>query len=417
VSCSPPSGSPFPVGTTTVNCTANDGNGNSASCSFTVTVVGMADLSVQVAAAPNPVTVGNELTYTMTVQNNGPCDAAGVTLTHLLSPGQTLLMIKNGAASSLMACPVPGPSAWWKAEGNANDSAGANNGTLNGGVTFASAEVGQGFNFDGLTGYVTVPDAPALRPSSFTIEGWIRVDDPNGVHVIVGKPQGASSADSYAVWIASGVLYAALSDGSGSGPFLTYPEFPSSSIFVFSDIVNLPSLANKLKNPAPSDHVSQYLQSQLSPSTMALLAAYAGGPDVPLQRNLIGDFNRIIANGPLYTPARFAGVTLAPETQYVLNRNPSGTDLVRLNRLLIRDAYPTDIVMDLFPQLSQRYHIAYSFDQATHIQALYVNGVLVDLGVVNKTIAYDSHPLYIGADNNAGSPGFFYKGLIDELTL
>jgi sugar lactone lactonase YvrE len=35
---SPPSGSVFPVGTTTVNATANDGNGNTASCSFHVTV-------------------------------------------------------------------------------------------------------------------------------------------------------------------------------------------------------------------------------------------------------------------------------------------------------------------------------------------------------------------------------------------
>ena len=35
---SPPSGSVFPVGTTTVNATADDGNGNTASCSFNVTV-------------------------------------------------------------------------------------------------------------------------------------------------------------------------------------------------------------------------------------------------------------------------------------------------------------------------------------------------------------------------------------------
>jgi hypothetical protein len=38
VVCSPPSGSTFAVGTTTVNCTATDGSGRSAGCSFTVTV-------------------------------------------------------------------------------------------------------------------------------------------------------------------------------------------------------------------------------------------------------------------------------------------------------------------------------------------------------------------------------------------
>lgn len=38
VTCNPPSGSTFPVGTTTVTCTATDTGGNIASCSFTVTV-------------------------------------------------------------------------------------------------------------------------------------------------------------------------------------------------------------------------------------------------------------------------------------------------------------------------------------------------------------------------------------------
>ena len=39
-SCNPPSGSTFPVGTTTVQCTRSDPAGNVSSCSFTVTVTG-----------------------------------------------------------------------------------------------------------------------------------------------------------------------------------------------------------------------------------------------------------------------------------------------------------------------------------------------------------------------------------------
>jgi hypothetical protein len=38
VSCTPPSGSSFPVGTTTVTCSATDTSGNTSTCSFTVTV-------------------------------------------------------------------------------------------------------------------------------------------------------------------------------------------------------------------------------------------------------------------------------------------------------------------------------------------------------------------------------------------
>src|SRR5262249_29560737 len=37
--CNPPSGSTFPIGTTTVTCTVSDACGNTASCSFTVKVV------------------------------------------------------------------------------------------------------------------------------------------------------------------------------------------------------------------------------------------------------------------------------------------------------------------------------------------------------------------------------------------
>ena len=40
VVCNPPSGSIFPVGTTSVTCTATDASGNTATCNFAVTVVG-----------------------------------------------------------------------------------------------------------------------------------------------------------------------------------------------------------------------------------------------------------------------------------------------------------------------------------------------------------------------------------------
>ncbi|MBV8235069.1 MAG: HYR domain-containing protein, partial [Acidimicrobiia bacterium] len=38
VSCAPASGSSFPIGTTTVNCSSHDAHGNATTGSFTVTV-------------------------------------------------------------------------------------------------------------------------------------------------------------------------------------------------------------------------------------------------------------------------------------------------------------------------------------------------------------------------------------------
>src|SRR6185295_2046825 len=40
ITCVPPSGTAFPIGATSVQCTAQDASGNSATCSFTITVLG-----------------------------------------------------------------------------------------------------------------------------------------------------------------------------------------------------------------------------------------------------------------------------------------------------------------------------------------------------------------------------------------
>ena len=67
VSCSPPSGSTFPVGTTTVNCTATDAHNNTGSGSFSVTVQ---DTTPPVVTVPGNMTVpatgpgGAVVTYT-----------------------------------------------------------------------------------------------------------------------------------------------------------------------------------------------------------------------------------------------------------------------------------------------------------------------------------------------------------------
>jgi alpha-tubulin suppressor-like RCC1 family protein len=105
----------------------------------------------------------------------------------------TLTLYKNiipfGTPSSCISAPS-GLVGWWQGEGNANDSAGTNNGVLSAsGATYASGKVGQAFRFDGTNGYVQIPDADSLKPTNVTVEAWVWLD-PNvspGTEVIVFK--------------------------------------------------------------------------------------------------------------------------------------------------------------------------------------------------------------------------------------
>ena len=77
--------------------------------------------------------------------------------------------------------PLPAPRplglvAWYKAEGNAADSAGnAYNGTLVGGATFAAGKVGQAFNLDGVDDRVEVASNIVIDPTNTgALAAWVR---------------------------------------------------------------------------------------------------------------------------------------------------------------------------------------------------------------------------------------------------
>lgn len=61
---------------------------------------------------------------------------------------------------------------WYKAEDNADDAVGNNNGTAVA-TTYGPGVVGRAFQFDG-GGYVRVPNAPSLDPAAITVEAWVK---------------------------------------------------------------------------------------------------------------------------------------------------------------------------------------------------------------------------------------------------
>ncbi len=116
-----------------------------------------------------------------------------------------------------------------------------------------------------------------------------------------------------------------------------------SSYFSPSDIIEPASLADKLNHPTEVDSVSRFIAGQLSTESLVTLSNYHQVPLPELKQILSDDLNRIIRRGPIFDPQRFAGTTLSPETANLLAQNPQAGDLVRLNRLLLLDAYPHDM--------------------------------------------------------------------------
>jgi len=89
--CTPASGSTFSVGSTNVNCVVNKHSfpfpdpRDMASCQFLVKVLA-ADLSIT-NTGPSMITSGLPVTFTLTVHNNGPTEAPGITVINSLPPG------------------------------------------------------------------------------------------------------------------------------------------------------------------------------------------------------------------------------------------------------------------------------------------------------------------------------------------
>lgn len=113
--------------------------------------------------------------------------------------------------------------------------------------------------------------------------------------------------------------------------------------FSLADIKSLPSFASQLLES--TTEISQYIRANLSTACRQQLDDFNGpdsNPDL-LRALLVEDLSNIIASGSIYNDHRFSDVSLRPKTLLLLDTDPSGDWLIRLNRLLIEDAFPRDI--------------------------------------------------------------------------
>ena len=129
VSCTNPSVPPGSTGTITAVYTVNAGTAagtiitdtataatasrdtnradNSATVNIAVAAAGQADLRVTNSGSPNPVTAGNNITYTQTVTNGGPAAAATVTFSDPIPANTTVVSLTGPAGWACSVVSVP----------------------------------------------------------------------------------------------------------------------------------------------------------------------------------------------------------------------------------------------------------------------------------------------------------------------
>ena len=89
---------------------------------------------------------------------------------------------------------------WYRGEGDGSDSAGGNEGNLEGGVAFTCSRggLGQAFDFTGGGSDVLIPNTPDLVPAQVTLVAWIRPARSNAyLGLVTTEPTGGTNSNGY----------------------------------------------------------------------------------------------------------------------------------------------------------------------------------------------------------------------------
>jgi hypothetical protein len=114
--------------------------------------------------------------------------------------------------------------------------------------------------------------------------------------------------------------------------------------FVREDFTDLPALAKRLA--AKADPVSAYLNTNLSSTTLqAITLLNEGRGNLTATRvSLTQDLNSLILKQSIYAPERFSGLALSDATRQLLAQEAGKRNEARLNRLLLADAFPKELM-------------------------------------------------------------------------
>jgi hypothetical protein len=143
----------------------------------------------------------------------------------------------------------------------------------------------------------------------------------------------------YVTWATAGDLGAELQELSmildHKKIDLSYP------LMLTPEMISEPAgLLASFKTPE-SNAVAAFLSEQFGGAILAMLQTYnpAQPPSQALLGTIVDELNRIAQTTSLFEETRFAKVTMAKDTLELLGKHPTGENLIRLNRLLLRDAF------------------------------------------------------------------------------
>jgi hypothetical protein len=118
----------------------------------------------------------------------------------------------------------------------------------------------------------------------------------------------------------------------------------SATSFSGNDILDLPAFAKSITTKV--NGAAAFVNGELDAAVRADLAVYvvSNTSDTKAMRSALAkNLNKIITGAPIYDKSRFRGVRLTPEAKTLLQRNPHGHELVKLNRMLLVDAFPAEL--------------------------------------------------------------------------
>jgi hypothetical protein len=123
--------------------------------------------------------------------------------------------------------------------------------------------------------------------------------------------------------------------------------FDRSSTLSVDEIKDLTGIIDRLRRQ--SDPISHFLWQKFSNPEQSLLKQFQAASGSKQSRDIVVQaLNRVIGGPCIHEITRFKGVSLRPETTELMKQNPTARSLAYLNRLLLEDAFPSELSRSLF---------------------------------------------------------------------